>query len=125
VGIYTYQDSPFPYGIANAKRRLCYFKGLKAAGKDVNVICYSKVFEKTNEDHLPEKGQHIKNSSSICKIKAKIKKFIKPLIQDKLRSLSNSQEAHIIAQRGLDVVVNSFNPIAQRKRFSDFIHELH
>lgn len=54
--IYTYQDSPFPYGMADAKRRLCYFKGLKAAGENVNVICCCKVFEKGNDDGLPAKG---------------------------------------------------------------------
>ena len=26
--IYSYQDTPFPYGMADMKRRLCYFKGL-------------------------------------------------------------------------------------------------
>lgn len=53
---YSFQDSPFPYGMADAKRRLCYFKGLKAAGDEVKVICSSKAFEKGADDGLPEKG---------------------------------------------------------------------
>ncbi len=54
--IYSYQDSPFPYGMADAKRRLCYFKGLKAAGDEVKVICCSKTFDIGADDGLPEKG---------------------------------------------------------------------
>jgi glycosyltransferase involved in cell wall biosynthesis len=38
--------------------------------------------------------------------------------------LSNSQEASCIAKRGRDVALNSFNPIVQGKRLSDFIHKL-
>lgn len=54
--IFSYQDSPFPYGMADAKRRLCYFKGLKAAGEKVEAICCCKVFEKGNDDGLPASG---------------------------------------------------------------------
>lgn len=56
--IYSYQDSPFPYGMADAKRRLCYFKGLEAAGDKVKVLCCCKVFEKESDDGLPSTGQY-------------------------------------------------------------------
>ena len=47
------------------------------------------------------------------------------LVQYMQRILSNPQEAHVIAQRGHEVAINSFNPIAQGKRFSEFIHALY
>ena len=55
--IYFYQDSPFPYGMAAAKRRLCYIKGLKAAGDDIHVIICNKVIERGSDDGMPAKGQ--------------------------------------------------------------------
>lgn len=54
--IHFYQNTAFPYGMAAAKRRLCYIKGLRAAGDEVNVICCSKVFEQGEDDGMPEKG---------------------------------------------------------------------
>jgi len=38
--------------------------------------------------------------------------------------LSNPQGASAIAKRGYEVALNSFNPIVQGKRLSEFIHEL-
>ena len=56
--IYFYQNTTFPYGMADAKRRLCYIRGLRAAGDEVNIIICNKVFEKGNDDGLPAKGQY-------------------------------------------------------------------
>lgn len=66
-----YQDTPFPYGMAAAKRRLCYIKGLKAAGDDANVIICNKVWEKGKDDGMPAKGQY--NGTPYCYISGKYK----------------------------------------------------
>ena len=54
--IHFYLDSPFPSGMAAAKRLLCYIKGLKAAGDEINVIICNKVFERGKDDGMPRKG---------------------------------------------------------------------
>ena len=69
--IYSYQNSPFPYGMAAAKRRLCYIKGLKTAGDEINVIICNKVFERGKEDGMPAKGQY--NGIPFCYISGKYK----------------------------------------------------
>lgn len=69
--IFSYQNSPFPYGMAAAKRRLCYFKGLKAAGDEINVIICNKVLEKGKDDGLPARGQY--NGTPYCYISGKYK----------------------------------------------------
>ena len=69
--IHFYQNSAFPYGMAAAKRRLCYIKGLKAAGDEVNVICCSKVFEKSEDDGMPEKEMY--NDTPYCYVSGKYK----------------------------------------------------
>jgi glycosyltransferase involved in cell wall biosynthesis len=46
------------------------------------------------------------------------------LVDYMIKILSNPQEASAIAKRGHDVALNSFNPIIQGKRLSDFIHEI-
>lgn len=51
-----YIDSAFPFGMAAAKRRLCYIKGLRAAGDEADVICCNKVFEQDEDDGMPAKG---------------------------------------------------------------------
>lgn len=66
-----YQDTPFPYGMAAAKRRLCYIKGLKAAGDDANVIICNKVWEKGKDDGMPAKGQY--NGTPYCYVSGKHK----------------------------------------------------
>ena len=69
--IYFYQDSAFPYDMAAAKRRLCYIKGLKAAGDKVNVICCCKVFEKGEDDGISEKGFY--DGTPYCYVSGKYK----------------------------------------------------
>lgn len=69
--IYFYQDSPFPNGMAAAKRRLCYIKGLKAAGDEINVIICNKVFEKEENDGMPAKGRY--NGTPYCYVSGKYK----------------------------------------------------
>ncbi|MBR6142465.1 MAG: glycosyltransferase [Bacteroidaceae bacterium] len=69
--IHFYQDKSFPYGMAAAKRRLCYIKGLKAAGDDVNVIICNKVFEKGEDDGMPAKGKY--NGTPFCYVSGKYK----------------------------------------------------
>ena len=46
------------------------------------------------------------------------------LVQYMQDILSSPQEAGAVAQRGHDVAMYSFNPIAQGTRFSDFLHNL-
>ena len=69
--IHFYQNSPFPYGMAAAKRRLCYIKGLKAAGDEINVIICNKVFERGKDDGMPAKGQY--RGTPYCYINGKHK----------------------------------------------------
>ena len=69
--IHFYQNSAFPYGMAAAKRRLCYIKGLRAAGDEINVICCSKVFEQSDDDGMPEKGLY--NGIPYCYVSGKYK----------------------------------------------------
>ena len=71
--IHFYQSGTFPYGMAAAKRRLCYIKGLKAAGDEVNVICCNKVFERGEDDGMPEKGSY--NGTSYCYVSGKYKRL--------------------------------------------------
>ena len=54
--IHFYQNSPFPYGMAAAKRLLCYIKGLKAAGDEIKVIITNKVIERDSDDGMPARG---------------------------------------------------------------------
>ena len=46
------------------------------------------------------------------------------LVQYMQEILSSPQEAETVAQGGREVAMNSFNPIVQGKRFSDFIRNL-
>ena len=69
--IFSYQNSPFPYGMAAAKRRLCYIKGLKVSGNDIHVIICNKVFEREEDDGMPAKGQY--NGTPYCYINGKYK----------------------------------------------------
>ena len=46
------------------------------------------------------------------------------LVDYMIKILSNPQEASAIAKQGQDVALNSFNPIVQGKRLSDFVHEI-
>lgn len=56
MNIHFYINTSFPFGMAAAKRRLCYAKGLMAAGDNVDIIICQKCFEKNNNDGLPIKG---------------------------------------------------------------------
>lgn len=69
--IHFYQNTAFPYGMAAAKRRLCYIKGLRAAGDEVNVICCSKVYEKGEGEIMLENGLY--NGIPYCYISGKYK----------------------------------------------------
>lgn len=57
--------------MAAAKRRLCYIKGLKAAGDDVDVIICNKNFERGEDDGLPEKGLY--HGTPFCYVSGKYK----------------------------------------------------
>lgn len=54
--IHFYINNTFPYGMAAAKRRLCYAKGLIDNNDVVDVVICQKCFEKDNDDGLPQKG---------------------------------------------------------------------
>ncbi len=54
--IHFFIDTSFPYGMAAAKRRLCYAKGLIAAGDQVKVHICHKCFNKNENDGFPAKG---------------------------------------------------------------------
>lgn len=61
--IHFYINSSFPYGMAAAKRRLCYAKGLIAEGNKVDVVICQKCFEKDEMDiksGIPEIGTYQK-----------------------------------------------------------------
>ena len=48
--IHFFIDTSFPFGMAAAKRRLCYAKGLIAAGETVKVHVCKKTIEKNKKD---------------------------------------------------------------------------
>lgn len=54
--IHFYIDNTFPYGMAGAKRRLCYAKGLLTEGHNIDVVICQKCVEKENDDGFPRKG---------------------------------------------------------------------
>lgn len=56
--IHFYINKPFPHGMAAAKRRLCYAKGLMAAGNKVDVVVCQKTFNPGEADNLPSKGKY-------------------------------------------------------------------
>lgn len=56
MNIHFYINSSFPYGMAAAKRRLCYAKGLIAEGHKVDMVICQKCFEPGEDDGLPAKG---------------------------------------------------------------------
>lgn len=56
MNIHFYINTPFPYGMAAAKRRLCYAKGLMAAGHHVDVTICQKCFNKNDDDGFTSKG---------------------------------------------------------------------
>lgn len=57
--------------MAAAKRRLCYIKGLKAAGDEINVIICNKVLEKGEYDGMPAQGEY--NGTPYCYVCGKYK----------------------------------------------------
>ena len=69
--IHFYQNSPFPYGMAAAKRLLCYIKGLKDAGDEIDVIICNKVFERGTDDGLPANGAY--EGTPYCYVSGKYK----------------------------------------------------
>ncbi len=70
--IHFFQNTTFPYGMAAAKRRQCYIKGLKAAGNEINVIICNKVLERGEDDGMPEEGQY--NGTPYCYVCGKYKR---------------------------------------------------
>ena len=56
MNIHFYINNSFPYGMAAAKRRLCYAKGLMAQGHFVDVVICQKCYEKGEDVELPQKG---------------------------------------------------------------------
>ncbi len=54
--IHFYVNSSFPFGMAAAKRRLCYAKGLMAEGHIIDVVICQKCIDKDYDDGLPAKG---------------------------------------------------------------------
>lgn len=58
MNIHFYINSSFPWGMAAAKRRLCYARGLMAAGHNVDIVVCQKCFETGENDGLPAKGSY-------------------------------------------------------------------
>lgn len=56
--IHFFINSAFPHGMAAAKRRLCYAKGLMAAGDSVLVHCTHRVFNQGEDDGFPVSGEY-------------------------------------------------------------------
>lgn len=56
--IHFYINTSFPYGMAAAKRRLCYAKGLMAEGHSIDVVICQKCFEKGYDDGMPAQGTY-------------------------------------------------------------------
>lgn len=54
--IHFFVLTSFPVGMAAAKRRLCYARGLIAAGDSVDVSICQKCFSKNENDKYPESG---------------------------------------------------------------------
>lgn len=54
--IHFYINNTFPYGMAGAKRRLCYAKGLLAEGHNIDVVICQKCLEKGHDDGFSRKG---------------------------------------------------------------------
>lgn len=56
--IHFYINSSFPFGMAAAKRQLCYAKGLMAQGHIVDVVICQKCFDPNDDDGQPTKGEY-------------------------------------------------------------------
>lgn len=56
MNIHFYINTSFPFGMAAAKRRLCYAKGLVSNGHNVDVVVCQKCFEGGEDDGMPDKG---------------------------------------------------------------------
>lgn len=90
--IHFYINTSFPYGMAAAKRRLCYAKGLIAEGHEIDVVICQKCFELTSNDGFPEVGVYKGiNYKYVCgkfkhPQKNKIMRGLDYLIIDYLRS---------------------------------------
>lgn len=54
--IHFYINTSFPFGMAAAKRRLCYAKGLMNEGHIVDVLVCQKCFDSTDNDGFPVEG---------------------------------------------------------------------
>lgn len=56
--IHFYINTSFPFGMAAAKRRLCYAKGLMTQGNVVDVVICQKCFDLGKDDGMPEQGEY-------------------------------------------------------------------
>lgn len=56
MNIHFYINSPFPYGMAAAKRMLCYAKGLISEDHNVDVVICQKCFEKDDDNKIQRLG---------------------------------------------------------------------
>lgn len=56
MNIHFYITKSFPHGMAAAKRRLCYAKGLIAAGDNVDVTICQKIYDIGEDDGFASKG---------------------------------------------------------------------
>lgn len=58
MNIHFYINTPFPFGMAAAKRQLCYAHGLVSAGHTVDVVVCQKCLEHGEYDGLQTKGSY-------------------------------------------------------------------
>lgn len=58
MNIHFYINTPFPFGMAAAKRQLCYAHGLMTAGHTVDVVICQKCFESDEYKELAVKSSY-------------------------------------------------------------------
>lgn len=58
MNIHFYVNTSFPYGMAAAKRRLCYARGLQAEGHTIDVVVCQKCFDRGDDDGFPSVGEY-------------------------------------------------------------------
>jgi glycosyltransferase involved in cell wall biosynthesis len=103
--VHFYVLTPFPYGMAAGRRRICFCKGLMAAGDTCDVaICHKLYYSAKDDDGLPKegifKGIHYNyvagKYKSIGKIKKGIDYYFLDLLKGFVHALKNINKGDIV-----------------------------